>query len=307
MRRLPRLWEIRKNTLKKQSLRPVPQIPPPHPSRVLRKSNQRITTDSALQPFVTNYFTRLPWGNRRHVLPPGVVCDHCNNYFVHEVEKPLLDSSAVRFLRFHQALESKRRQAPSIPGLITPGFAAAVTRFPRYNFTSVLVSPEALSEIARSPVSHLFLDWSTAPASQVISRFMAKVALESMAARLVQFPDGLAYICDETQLDPLREHARRGRIKQWPVYARRIYDADAAIMLSDGTLQQVIHESDFLVTPLGEWYFVLALFGLEFAMNLGDPEVAGYEKWLSENDHASILYSAKNAHFSMPVRHPQTE
>jgi hypothetical protein len=136
---------------------------------------------------------------------------------------------------------------------------------------------------------------------------MAKVALESMAARLVQFPDGLAYICDETQLDPLREHARRGRITQWPIHTRHIYGPDAMVRGPDGTFQQVIHESDFLVTPLGEWYFVLALFGLEFAINLGGPEVAGYEKWLSENNHASILYSAKNAHFSMPVRHPQAE
>jgi hypothetical protein len=140
-----------------------------------------------------------------------------------------------------------------------------------------------------------------------MARFMAKVALESKAARVVQFPDGLAYICDETRLDPLREHARRGRITQWPVYSRRIYGADAMIVGPDGTLGQVIHESDFLVTPLGEWYFVLALFGLEFAINLDGPEVEGYEKWLSENNYASILYSAKNAHFPLPATASPTE
>jgi len=32
--------------------------------RILRKTNQRITTDSAHQPFVTNFFTRLPWEKR---------------------------------------------------------------------------------------------------------------------------------------------------------------------------------------------------------------------------------------------------
>ncbi len=246
-------------------------------------------------------------GNRRHVLPPGVVCDRCNNYFAREVEKPFLESPSVRFLRFRQALESKKGRVPSVPGVITPGFPATVTRIPRHNFTSVLVSPEALTEIARSPSGCLILPTGAPlPASQVTSRFMAKVALESMAARIVQFPDGLAYIC-ETQLDPLREHARRGRITQWPVYARRIYDPNGTVVQPDGTLQQVVHESDFLVTPLGEWYFVLALFGLEFAINIGGPEVAGYEKWISENNHASILYGAKNAHFSMPVRHPGTE
>jgi hypothetical protein len=29
--------------------------------RILRIANQRITTDSALQAFITNFFTRLPW------------------------------------------------------------------------------------------------------------------------------------------------------------------------------------------------------------------------------------------------------
>jgi hypothetical protein len=106
-------------------------------------------------------------GNRRHVLPPGVVCDRCNNYFAREVEKPLLESPSVRFLRFHQALESKKGKVPSIPGVITPCFPATATRFPHYNFTSVLVSPEALTEIARSPGGHLVLPTGAPlPASQ---------------------------------------------------------------------------------------------------------------------------------------------
>jgi hypothetical protein len=56
---LPRIRKIRK-TLQKNKRFAVHPKSRPRLHRVLRKSNQRITTDSALQPFVTNYFTRLP-------------------------------------------------------------------------------------------------------------------------------------------------------------------------------------------------------------------------------------------------------
>src|SRR6476620_6715883 len=47
-------------------------------------------------------------GNSTLVLPKGVVCDPCNNYFSREVEKPFLEAPAIRIMRFHQALESKK-------------------------------------------------------------------------------------------------------------------------------------------------------------------------------------------------------
>jgi hypothetical protein len=49
------------------------------------------------------------------------------------------------------------------------------------------------------------------PADPVISRFVAKVALEAMAHRFPDRPEGLDYLCDEAQFDPIRDHARRGK------------------------------------------------------------------------------------------------
>src|SRR6476660_7819705 len=66
-------------------------------------------------------------GNTSLVLPKGVVCDKCNNYFARGVEKPFLESDAIRVLRFHQGLGSKRRRVPSLTGLITPDIPAIVT------------------------------------------------------------------------------------------------------------------------------------------------------------------------------------
>jgi hypothetical protein len=64
-------------------------------------------------------------GNTKHVLPAGVVCDQCNNYFSREVEKPFLESAAVTLLRFHQAIPNKRGRVPAINGIVDawiPGY-----------------------------------------------------------------------------------------------------------------------------------------------------------------------------------------
>lgn len=220
-------------------------------------------------------------GNTSIVLPKGVVCDKCNNYFSRKVERPFLESPAIRTLRFNQGLENKKGRVPSITGLIMPDIPAVVTRFPRRDFTSVAVSPEALEVLARTEKGTLILPLDAQrPDGQVVSRFMAKVALEAMADRVIGLEGGQEYICEERQLEPLREHARRGRLSDWPVHARTIY----------GPWEQVIHEFDFLVTPWSEWFFVLAIFGLELTINLGGPDIQGYERWLRENDGISPLY-----------------
>jgi hypothetical protein len=236
-------------------------------------------------------------GNKSIVLPKGVVCDKCNNYFSREVERPFLESPAIRTLRFNQGLESKKGRVPSIPGLVMPDIPAVVTRFPRHDFTSVAVSPEALEVLARSEKGTLIMPLGgRAPDGQVVSRFMAKVAMEAMAARVIRLEGGQEYICDESQFDTLREHARYGRLSNWPVHTRTIYHANARTSISGGPWEQVIHESDFLVTSWSEWFFVLAIFGLELTINVGGPDIEGYERWLRENDQISPLYRPDKPH-----------
>ena len=45
-------------------------------------------------------------GNIEHVLPPGVVCDTCNNYFARKVEGPLLETHWFRHARSRRALRT---------------------------------------------------------------------------------------------------------------------------------------------------------------------------------------------------------
>ena len=45
-----------------------------------------------------------------------------------------------------------------------------------------------------------------------------------------------------------------------------------------------------LFTELGEVYFVIAMHGIEYAINLGGPFIDRYEFWLEKNKHESPLY-----------------
>jgi hypothetical protein len=84
------------------------------------------------------------------------------------------------------------------------------------------------------------------------------------------------------------------------VDSRRIYDPKGHAYDGETDLGQTVHEFDFLVTPENEWYFVLAIFGLELTINLGGPDIEGYERWLAQNNNASPLYFGKNSIHPMP-------
>ncbi len=235
--------------------------------------------------------------NKKHVLPKGVVCDPCNNYFAREVEKPFLDSPAISQLRFTQVIPNKRGRVPPSEAMLLPGFPVLAHRETSAPYTlSLDVPSDAFKHLASSSTGTLILPTTGAPPKdRVVSRFLAKMAVEAMALKLLEHPEGLSYLVEETQLDPIRNFARRGQPQEWPHHARRIYDAERRLPDLDGQSYQTVHEFDFLVTEQQEWYFVFALFGLELTINVGGPDIDGYIKWLAEHADASPLYSGKNA------------
>jgi hypothetical protein len=236
-------------------------------------------------------------GNTTQTLPPGVVCDACNNYFAREVEKPFMDSPSVVLLRFHQEVISKRGRVPPIAGVMSPGVPVTLRRHPKSEIgMSADVPTESFDLIARAGKGELILPMEAPPPeARVVSRFLAKVALEALAQRLVGKSGGLEFLVDDAQFDPIRHHARRGTTPMWATHSRRIYDAHARWAGEDGQSFQVVHECDFLVTDSSEWHFVLALFGQEYVINMGGPDIDGYLRWLQEHDNASPLYYGKNA------------
>jgi hypothetical protein len=236
-------------------------------------------------------------GNTRHVLPVGLVCDSCNNYFSREVEKPFLESAAITVLRFHQAIPSKRGRVPSVQGVLVPRFPVMCWKEPKDSVLAhVALEEDGLKHLLSYDTGRIILPAEgIPPRDRVVSRFLAKAGLEALASRLVKYPEGLEYLVTEPQLDPVRDHARRGTLPDWPYHVRRIYDANRTTPDERGSMVQVVHEFDILQTDSSEYYFILAIFGLEFALNLGGPEVDGYLAWLNCHEGSSPLYWGKNA------------
>lgn len=241
-------------------------------------------------------------GNKTNYLKCGIVCDNCNNYFSRKVEKPFLESDSIKLLRFHQSIPSKRGRIPPVSGVLSPGFPVNICRALNDEFAAhVFAGPEAISHILNSREGTLIFPESANPPTElVVSRFMAKMAIEAMAQRLSNYPEGIEYITSEPQLDQIRDHARRGTTSKWPVHMRRIYNANQRWIEKTGEYSQMVHEYDILHTNWNEWFFVAAFFGLELAINYGGPDISGYLRWIDENNGGTPLYSGGNLEVSLP-------
>jgi hypothetical protein len=131
---------------------------------------------------------------------------------------------------------------------------------------------------------------------KLMSRFLAKVALEVLAERIIRIDGWNEEIVDKEALDPIRRFARVGdRPGRWPFSRRRIYGEDDAH--GDSAGYQVLHEFAILCEPLPEpghleLYAIVCIFGEEFAINVGEPEIASYERWLETHNGTSPLYTS---------------
>jgi hypothetical protein len=236
--------------------------------------------------------------NTQTVLPPGIVCDGCNNYFARKVEKPFLDSPSIRQLRFLENIPSKAGRVPPGFGVMQPGFPVEIVR-PGKDIGDTALSIDLPCDASRYVTSRKTATvivptmWRL-PEERVVSRLLAKMAIEVLALRVLNSPGGVAFVAAEPQLEPLRLFARRGTPQRWPFHSRRIYRSDRSLAAPNGTLLQTIHEFDLLYTAHNELYFIFALFGLELAINVGGPEIDGYVDWLKVNHGASPLYVGKN-------------
>ena len=168
-------------------------------------------------------------GNKMHTLSPGVVCDACNNYFSRKVEKPFLESKAVRALRFEQALVSKRGKIPTLTGIITPIKAkVTLTRFPSGPIiASVDTHEEALSILEQSSGGHLIFrphpERHPAPLSPA---FWQRLRLRRWRSDFCGTAGGACLFSGREATRPYTHHARRGYTPNWPYHARPIYERD---------------------------------------------------------------------------------
>lgn len=236
-------------------------------------------------------------GNTDHVLPPGVVCDRCNAYFSTKVEKPLLETPYFRDLCYRGRIRNKQGNPPCVQGIHLQGLAP-VYLIPDMdgNGASICTSREKdetrLVETIRELTQFtIIVPVPTEPDQQLLSRFLAKIAIESLALKFSDMAGGIREVEEKSELNPLREYARKGAPESsWPYHSRPLYPSDFLFVESESEPYEVLHEWTFLYTKGGELYFVLALFGIEYAINMGGPYIDGYKQWLTEKSDNSPLY-----------------
>ena len=102
-------------------------------------------------------------GNTTSILPPGVVCDRCNNYFAREVEKPFMESTALLLLRFRQGILSKRGVVPPMQGVLLPDFPVEIRRDAGGRITIPNAPADDLEMILEAPGPPLDLNRTRMP------------------------------------------------------------------------------------------------------------------------------------------------
>jgi len=241
-------------------------------------------------------------GNYNNVLPKGVVCDKCNNYFALKVEKKILETDYFKNLRHRNFIESKKGKIPKGKALIPKTKFEADIILPKDETKSieVILDTESFELIRKGEVNHIILPFNTKyPENDpIMSRFLAKIGLEMMALRILENDKSdQDYFAEETALDPVRNYARfNPKNENWIYNSRKIYEEDEKFFLENGKSVDMVFECDFLATKDTEIYFVIAFKGIEFVLNMAGSSIDGYKKWLKENNDISPLYS-KNRHF----------
>jgi hypothetical protein len=238
-------------------------------------------------------------GNTDHVLPRGWVCDKCNNYFSRKIEKPFLDSMDIKAARFEMRVPSKRKRVPPATGVHSQSRTRVSVFFGRDGELFVCADEgEDESRWINSLKTHkrgtLYLPAAQAPKiDYVVARFIAKVALEALAERALEIEGWNDELVEKRELDEIRKYVRTGNPGLiWPVNIREIYKKEAVFTEPNAQPYQVLHEWTILHTPQDEFYVIIAIFGVEYAINLGGPEIDGYVAWLQENEGVSPLEQA---------------
>ena len=233
-------------------------------------------------------------GNKTHFLEKGIVCDNCNQYFANKIEKKLHEKPYFKDVRHRNFVESKKGKIPRSKGII--GGPVEIIKTKDWKTMIVVEDHKIISGIKSGAIKHMIIPKFDEPDMNdiTVSRFLAKVAIETLALRFYPLEGWNEEIVNKIELEPLRYYARYGNIpKMWDYHQRRIYnESDRFINPNfDKEPYQVLHEQNLVYLQEEQLYLVLILFGIEYVMNLTNPEISGYVEWLNINNYRSPIIS----------------
>lgn len=247
-------------------------------------------------------------GNKSHVLQRGIVCDSCNNYLAIKVEKEVLEMAYFKSVRGRNQIENKKGRTPGIPGFIKDKNKIEVSVFPNdSNILEVVIEDKKLFKSIRNH-NKLYIPILPEPPKDnlLISKFIGKVAIEALALRVASIDNWQEEFISNESLDELRGFVRYGKgYKIWPYHTRRIYHENQINFDEESkTPYEILHEFDFLLpdkpivngelNQLNNLYFVMAIMGIEYTINITNAGLGRYIEWLSVNQDKSILLMDKS-------------
>ena len=173
-----------------------------------------------------------PFSTVEHIIPEslgndsdvlrGVVCDSCQNYFSHSVEKPALEQTPLAFWRVYLGIKTKKRKLPTV-NLNPPTKGKLPSSHPLADLSIGLTAHEdgstsldvdndayvkALNTGNQTDYKMVLTPWHLS----ILGRFLSKVGLEYVAMNNLEN-------AFEPQFDAVRQFARYGSTKfLWPIY-----------------------------------------------------------------------------------------
>jgi hypothetical protein len=247
-------------------------------------------------------------GNKTQMLSKGVICDSCNNYFGNKIEKIVLEMPYFKSLRARIMIENKKGKIPRISGLTKNKENIEICFLQdRINTIEVIYQDEKTLETLIK-YNEVFIPLIPEPPKNdlLVSKFVGKIALEAFAKRVSSVEDWQEDFVENSGLDMLRDFVRYGKdYKIWPYHIRRIYDEhQIKYDKTSNKILEKLNEYDFLIpdNPTSEkeihtfenLYFVMAIMGIEYTINLTDAGLDRYITWLSDNKNKSILLMEKS-------------
>lgn len=247
-------------------------------------------------------------GNKHNVLPKGVVCDECNNYFAIKIEKPVLNMPYFRSLRARQMIENKKGKIPPFVGYTAKKEGIDIN-FSTKKIINVTVNDEkSWNTIQHHHELYMPLIFEPPRDNIYLSKFLGLIALEALAQRVSSIENWQEDFIENKSLDELRNFVRYGKgYNMWPYLIRKIDNEKQIHYCKEfKSLLQKMNEYDFLIPDepsldnglynVKNLYFVLGIMGIEYTINLVNPDLERYIKWLSENNNKSFLRMKADAH-----------
>jgi hypothetical protein len=235
-------------------------------------------------------------GNIERVLPAGIVCDRCNNYFARKIEGPLLDSTYFRRLRSQMSIANKRGRIPPMRGMLPHLEMGVDVWMDRESIAVEPLDPGRRGDFERSLLAgqsgRLVLPVSNPDDvdRELMSRFLLKAAMEALALRTMEVEGWRKELLNMEALDPLRRYVRIGdQPHNWNYLRRSLYPHDA-LFREDSEIYEVLHEFDFVYTEDKRLFFFIAIFGEEYGIDMSDPDSEALGQYLNKMEERSPLY-----------------